>query len=222
MCGGAALRRIEEIAVAICRFSQATIVPASRLDVLPHLETPATQRCSFAGGGASNRFFSLATDSEDEEVERRTKIDEDSCSDPVSLIGRRNSRRRLRLSWSECVRVQQELRERQEQRKERQRQRTGQGGETSTQLEFRRSLQIVWQVGTQSERVLARLCSGNGGSSEFFLEFDSAERSGHYVGAAKTAAVIQEVDEDESGWIFGVVGRSGTAATTDRDEVWDE
>ena len=36
--------------------------------------------------------------------------------------------------------------------------------------------------------------------------------------AAKTAAVIQEVDEDESGWIFGVVGRSGTAATTDRDE----
>ena len=40
--------------------------------------------------------------------------------------------------------------------------------------------------------------------------------------AAKTAAVIQEVDEDESGWIFGVVGRSGTAATTDRDEVWDE
>ena len=40
--------------------------------------------------------------------------------------------------------------------------------------------------------------------------------------AAKTAVVIQEVDEDESGWIFGVVGRSGTAATADRDEVWDE
>ena len=40
--------------------------------------------------------------------------------------------------------------------------------------------------------------------------------------AAKTAAVIQEVDEDESGWIFGVVGRSVTAATTDRDDVWGE
>ena len=40
--------------------------------------------------------------------------------------------------------------------------------------------------------------------------------------ASKTAAVVQEVDEDESGWIFGVVGRSGTAGTTDRDEAWDE
>ena len=40
--------------------------------------------------------------------------------------------------------------------------------------------------------------------------------------ASKTAAVNQEVDEDESGWIFGVFGRSGTAGTTDRDEAWDE
>ena len=51
----------------------------------------------------SNRFFSLATDSEDDEVERRTLIDADSCSDTVSLIGRGNSRRRLRLRWSEDV-----------------------------------------------------------------------------------------------------------------------
>ena len=40
--------------------------------------------------------------------------------------------------------------------------------------------------------------------------------------AAKTAAVIQEVDEDEPGWIFDVVGRSGTAGSTDRDDAWDE
>ena len=60
-----------------------------------------------------------------------------------------------------------------------------QGEETSTHLEFRKSLQVVWQVGTQSERVLARLCSRNGGSSEFFLEFDSAERSGHYDGGCE-------------------------------------
>ena len=43
---------------------------------------------------ASNRFFSLATDSEDEQVDRRTTVDD---------IGQRNSRRRLRLRWSECV-----------------------------------------------------------------------------------------------------------------------
>ena len=40
--------------------------------------------------------------------------------------------------------------------------------------------------------------------------------------AAKTAAMIQEVDEDESGWIFGMVGGSGTAGTIGKDEVWDE
>ena len=39
---------------------------------------------------------------------------------------------------------------------------------------------------------------------------------------SRRPAVIQEVDEDESGWIFGVVSRSGVAAMTDRDEVWDE
>ena len=60
---------------------------------------------SLGRGFKSNRFFSLATDSEDEEVERRTTLDEDSCSDTVSLIGRRNSRRRLRLRWSECVSI---------------------------------------------------------------------------------------------------------------------
>ena len=47
-----------------------------------------------------HRFFSLATDSEDEEGERRTTFDEDSCSDTVSLVGRRNPRP-LRLRWSE-------------------------------------------------------------------------------------------------------------------------
>ena len=40
--------------------------------------------------------------------------------------------------------------------------------------------------------------------------------------AAKTATVIQEVDEDESGWIFGMISASGVAAVTNRDEVWDE
>ena len=58
--------------------------------------------CDLRGLGC-NRFFSLATDSEDDEVERRTSIDADSCSDAVCLIGRRNSRRRLRLRWSEDV-----------------------------------------------------------------------------------------------------------------------
>ena len=37
-----------------------------------------------------------------------------------------------------------------------------------------------------TERTSAgKVISGNGGSSEFFLEFDSAERSGHYVGGCE-------------------------------------
>ena len=40
--------------------------------------------------------------------------------------------------------------------------------------------------------------------------------------ALKTAAVMQKVDEDESGWIFGMVSGSEAAAKTDRDEAWDE
>ena len=50
---------------------------------------------------ASNRFFSLATDSEDEQIDQRTVNDQDTCSDTVSLIEQRNSGRRLRLRWSE-------------------------------------------------------------------------------------------------------------------------
>ena len=54
-------------------------------------------------GLASNRFFGVATDSEDEQVDRRTTIDADTCSDIKSPIGHRNSRRRFRLRWSEGV-----------------------------------------------------------------------------------------------------------------------
>ena len=78
-------------------------------EVVERCHTQPTQPASAAAlrglgrGFVSNRFFSLATDSEDEEVERRTTLDEDSCSDTVSLIGRRNSRRQLRLRWSECA-----------------------------------------------------------------------------------------------------------------------
>ena len=50
---------------------------------------------------ASNRFFCLATDSEDEQIDQRTLLGEDTCSDTVSLVGQRNSGRRLRLRWSE-------------------------------------------------------------------------------------------------------------------------
>ena len=52
---------------------------------------------------ASNRFFSLATDSEDERIDQWTVIDEDTCSDTVSLVERRNPRRRLSLQWSQCA-----------------------------------------------------------------------------------------------------------------------
>ena len=40
--------------------------------------------------------------------------------------------------------------------------------------------------------------------------------------AAKTAAVIQGIDEDESTWIFGMITGSRVQAVTDRDEGWDE
>ena len=44
-----------------------------------------------AGADASNRFFCFATDSEDEQIHQRTLLDEDICSDTVSLVGQRNS-----------------------------------------------------------------------------------------------------------------------------------
>ena len=41
--------------------------------------------------------------------------------------------------------------------------------------------------------------------------------------AAKTAASIQEFnDEQEPGWIFGVVGGSVASVTTGTDDLWDE
>ena len=41
--------------------------------------------------------------------------------------------------------------------------------------------------------------------------------------AAKTAAIIQEInDENEAGWIFGMVDGSVASVTTDRDDMWDE
>ena len=41
--------------------------------------------------------------------------------------------------------------------------------------------------------------------------------------AAKTAAAIQEVtDENEPGWIFGMVDGSVASVTTDKDDLWDE
>ena len=42
-------------------------------------------------------------------------------------------------------------------------------------------------------------------------------------GAAKTAASIQEInDENEPGWIFGVTGESVASVTTGTDDLWDE
>ena len=41
--------------------------------------------------------------------------------------------------------------------------------------------------------------------------------------AAKTAASIQEInDENEPGWIFGVMGGSVSSVTTGTDDLWDE
>ena len=71
-----------------------------RCHTLPTQPASAAALRGLGRGLESNRFFSLATDSEDEEGERRTTFDEDSCSDTVSLVGRRNPRR-LRLRWSE-------------------------------------------------------------------------------------------------------------------------
>ena len=73
-----------------------------RCHTQPTQPASATDLRGLGRGFESNRFFSLATDSKDEEVERRTMLDENSCSDIVSLIGRR---RWLRLRWSECVSI---------------------------------------------------------------------------------------------------------------------
>ena len=70
--------------------------------------------------------------------------------------------------------------------------------------------------------MLARLCSSDEGSSDFFLEIDSAECSGHDIGGCEDGSCYSEVDESESGWILGMISASGVAAVTDRDEAWDE
>ena len=63
-------------------------------EVVERCHTQPTQQASAAAlrglgrGFESNRFFSLATDSEDEEVERRTTLDEDIAQIlSVSLVG---------------------------------------------------------------------------------------------------------------------------------------
>ena len=99
---------VEEHAPAPAELARTTLRDDSDADeeVVERCHTLPTQPASAAAlrglgrGLESNRFFSLATDSEDEEGERRTTFDEDSCSDTVSLVGRRNPRR-LRLRWSE-------------------------------------------------------------------------------------------------------------------------
>ena len=67
-------------------------------------------------------------------------------------------------------------------RKETQRKRTRKRREASTKFEFPGLLQVMWQVGAQGERVLARLRASRGGSSEFFREFSGAECSDHTCG----------------------------------------
>ena len=63
--------------------------------------------------------------------------------------------------------------------------------------------------------MLARIRARRGRSSEFFCEFSPA--------AAKTAASFQEFnDEQEPGWIFGVMGGSLAPVTTGTDDLWDE
>ena len=67
-------------------------------------------------------------------------------------------------------------------RKKRQKKRTRKRREASTKFEFPGLLQVMWQVGAQGERVLARLRASRGGSSEFFREFSGAECSDHTCG----------------------------------------
>ena len=65
--------------------------------------------------------------------------------------------------------------------------------------------------------MLARIRASCVGSSEFFCVAPSAATA---PAAAKTTASIQEFsDEQEPGWIFGVMGGSVTTGT---DDVWDE
>ena len=49
--------------------------------------------------------------------------------------------------------------------------------ETSSQLDRPTLLKVTWQVKAQGERVLAKLRSKSGGSSQFFREFSGAECS---------------------------------------------
>ena len=80
----------------------------------------------------------------------------------------------------------------------------------------------MWQVGAQGERV------GKVTSKEWWRSWDLPRVQWRRVqrphpAAAKTAAAIQEVDdENEPGWIFVMVDGSVASVTTDRDDMWDE
>ena len=79
----------------------------------------------------------------------------------------------------------------------------------------------MWQVGAQGESVSARLrASQEVPSSSASSVAPSAATT---PAAAKTAASIQEInDENEPGWIFGVVDGSVASVTTGTDDLWDE
>ena len=60
------------------------------------------------------------------------------------------------------------------------------------QFEFPGLLQVMWQVGAQGERVLARLRASHGGSSEFFPEFSGAECSDHICGCEDSSVYSRD------------------------------
>ena len=85
------------------------------------------------------------------------------------------------------------IEKRKEKRKERQRKRIRKRREASTNFEFPRLLQVMWQVVAQGERVLARLRASRGGSSEFFREFSGAECSDHTCGCEDSSVYSRDL-----------------------------
>ena len=106
--------------------------------------------------------------------------------------------------------------------RKKERTRTRKRREASAKFEFPMLLQVMCQVGHKTSECWP-------GYAQAVEEVPSSSASSvapsaaTTPAAAKTTASIQEFnDEQEPGWIFGVMGGSVASVTTGTDDLWDE
>ena len=99
----------------------------------------------------------------------------------------------------------------------------GKDEEPGAKLEFPRLLQVMWQMGTQGRVSVGKGTCKRLRKFRVLLRVQWHTSAATTLAAAKTAASIQEFnDEQEPGWIFGVMGGSVASVTTGTDDQWED